>query len=167
MAHLERVLEDAQSPLHRLEHSLHPWVAFLVLPLFALFNAGVFLGGAGGESGLLNPITIGVFLGLLVGKPAGILAASWIATRSGIASLPQGVGWKEMAGAGVLAGIGFTMSLFVGGLAFEEGGSLVQAKLGVLSASVLAAALGLALLGWRSHTTPKDDPQEDPTRKHT
>ena len=167
VAHLERVLEDAQSPLHRLEHSLHPWAAFLVLPLFALFNAGVSLGGAGEGAGLLNPVTVGVFLGLLVGKPVGILAASWFATRLGIASLPQGVGWKEMTGAGILAGIGFTMSLFVGGLAFEEGVLLVQAKLGVLSASVLAAALGLVLLGWRPHTTPKDALQEDPTPKHT
>lgn len=168
VANLERVLEDAQSPLHRLEHSLHPWVAFLVLPVFALFNAGVSLGGAGGEAGLLNPVTVGVFLGLLVGKPLGILAASWLAIRTRIASLPQGVGWKEMTGAGILAGIGLTMSLFVGGLAFEEGGSLVQAKLGVLSASVIAAALGLALLGWRSRPTPKDVPQEeDLTRKHT
>lgn len=100
-----------------------------------------------GEAGLLNPITIGVFLGLLVGKPVGILAASWLATRLRIATLPQGVGWRGMAGAGTLAGIGFTMSLFVDGLAFGEGGGMLdQAKLGVLSASVLAAALGLALL---------------------
>lgn len=90
VANLERVLEDAQSPLHRLEHSLHPWVAFLVLPVFAFFNAGVSLAGAGGEAGLLNPITTGVFLGLLIGKPVGILAASWLATRLGIASLPAG-----------------------------------------------------------------------------
>ena len=162
VANLERVLENAQSPLHRLEHSLHPWVAFLVLPVFALFNAGVSLGGAGGEAGLLNPITAGVFLGLLIGKPVGILAASWLAIRLGIASLPVGVGWREMAGAGILAGIGFTMSLFVGGLAFgESGGMLDQAKLGVLCASVLAAVLGLALLGWRSRTG-----LEDAVRQH-
>jgi len=145
VANLERVLEDAQSPLHRLEHLLHPWVAFLVLPVFALFNAGVSLGGGGG---MLNSITAGVFLGLLVGKPVGVLLFSWLAIRLGWASLPQGVGWRSMAGAGLLAGIGFTMSLFVGGLAFEGGGMLDQAKLGVLSASILAAALGLAVLGW-------------------
>jgi len=145
VANLERVLEDAQSSLHRLEHLLHPWVAFLVLPVFALFNAGVSLGGGGG---VLNPVTVGVFLGLLVGKPVGVLVFSWLATRLGLASLPEGVGWPSMAGASFLAGIGFTMSLFVGGLAFEDGGLLDQAKLGVLSASVLAAVLGLALLGW-------------------
>ena len=145
VANLERVLENAQSSLHRLEHLLHPWVAFLVLPVFALFNAGVSLGGGGG---VLNPVTAGVFLGLLVGKPVGVLVFSWLATRLGLASLPEGVGWASMAGASCLAGIGFTMSLFVGGLAFEDGGLLDQAKLGVLSASVLAAVLGLALLGW-------------------
>ncbi|MBA3792046.1 MAG: Na+/H+ antiporter NhaA, partial [Rubrobacter sp.] len=143
VANLERVLEDAQSPLHRLEHLLHPWVAFLVLPIFALFNAGVSLGGGGG---VLNPITAGVFLGLLVGKPVGVLLFSWLAIRLGWASLPQGVGWRSMAGAGLLAGIGFTMSLFVGGLAFDGGEMLESAKLGILSASVLAAVLGLVLL---------------------
>ena len=147
---LEQVLENAQSPLHRLEHLLHPWVAFLVLPVFALFNAGISLGGGGG---VLTPVTTGVFLGLLVGKPVGVLVFSWLATRFGWASLPEGVGWHSMAGAGLLAGIGFTMSLFVGGLAFEEGGLLDQAKLGVLSASVLAAVLGLALLGWGARSS--------------
>jgi NhaA family Na+:H+ antiporter len=149
VANLERVLEDTQSSLHRLEHLLHPWVAFLVLPVFALFNAGVSLGGGGG---VLNPVTAGVFLGLLVGKPVGVLVFSWLATRLGLASLPEGVGWASMAGASCLAGIGFTMSLFVGGLAFEDGGLLDQAKLGVLSASVLAAVLGLALLGWAARS---------------
>ncbi len=150
VANLEQVLENAQSPLHRLEHLLHPWVAFLVLPVFALFNAGISLGGGGG---VLTPVTTGVFLGLLVGKPVGVLVFSWLATRFGWASLPEGVGWHSMAGAGLLAGIGFTMSLFVGGLAFEEGGLLDQAKLGVLSASVIAAVLGLALLGWGTRSS--------------
>lgn len=147
VANLERVLEDAQSPLHRIEHSLHPWVAFLVLPIFALFNAGVSLGGG---TSVLTPITAGVFLGLLLGKPIGVLIFSWLTTRLGWASLPEGVGWREMVGAGLLAGIGFTMSLFVGELAFEESGLLDQAKLGVLGASVLAAVAGVVLLGWRS-----------------
>jgi NhaA family Na+:H+ antiporter len=146
VANLERVLGNAQSPLHRLEHMMHPWIAFLVLPVFALFNAGVDLGGGS----VLNPITAGVFLGLLVGKPVGVLLFSWLSTRLGVASLPEGVGWRAMVGAGFLAGIGFTMSLFVGGLAFDGGGLLDQAKLGVLSASVLAAAAGVSLLGWRA-----------------
>jgi len=143
VANLERVLGDAQSPLHRLEHLMHPWVAFLVLPIFALFNAGVALGGGAGVTG---PVAVGVFLGLLLGKPLGVLAFSWLAIKTGMASLPQGVGWRAMTGAGLLAGIGFTMSLFVGGLAFDGGEMLESAKLGILSASVVAALLGLALL---------------------
>ena len=147
VANLERVLGDAQSPLHRLEHLMHPWVAFLILPIFALFNAGVALGGG---FGMARPVTLGVFLGLLLGKPLGVLGFSWLATRLGIASLPTGVGWREMAGAGLLAGIGFTMSLFVGGLAFDGGGMLASAKMGILAASVISAIAGLALLSWRS-----------------
>jgi NhaA family Na+:H+ antiporter len=142
VANLERVLEDAQSPLHRLEHSLHPWVAFLVMPVFALFNAGVSLAGGG----LANPVALGVLLGLLAGKPVGVLGFSWLATRLGWASLPQGIGWGAMAGVGLLAGIGFTMSLFIGTLAFKGSELLDQAKLGILAASVVAAASGLALL---------------------
>ncbi|MDQ3238162.1 MAG: Na+/H+ antiporter NhaA [Actinomycetota bacterium] len=143
VANLERVLGDAQSPLHRLERLMHPWVAFLVLPIFALFNAGVALGGGTGVTG---PVTVGVFLGLLLGKPLGVLAFSWLAIKTGMASLPEGVGWWAMTGAGLLAGIGFTMSLFVGGLAFDGGEMLESAKLGILSASVVAAVLGLVLL---------------------
>ncbi len=143
VANLERVLGDAQSPLHRLERLMHPWVAFLVLPIFALFNAGVALGGGTGVTG---PVTVGVFLGLLLGKPLGVLGFSWLAIKTGMASLPQGVGWRAMTGAGLLAGIGFTMSLFVGGLAFDGGEMLESAKLGILSASVVAAVLGLVLL---------------------
>ena len=155
VANLERVLEDAQSPLHRLEHSLHPWVAFLVMPVFALFNAGVSLTGGGG---LANPVALGVVLGLLLGKPIGVLGASWLAVRLGWASLPQGVGWGGMAGAGLLAGIGFTMSLFIGNLAFEGSGLLEDAKLGVLAASVVAAVLGLIVLG-RSGSSEGKNPR--------
>jgi NhaA family Na+:H+ antiporter len=143
VAHLERVLGKAQSPLHRLEHLLHPWVAFLVLPVFALFNAGVCLSG---ESSLSGSVALGILLGLLLGKPVGVLGFSWLATKLGIASLPEGVGWGAMTGAALLAGIGFTMSLFVAGLAFGEGGLLDEAKLGILVASAAAALLGLALL---------------------
>ncbi|MGI8911592.1 MAG: Na+/H+ antiporter NhaA [Rubrobacteraceae bacterium] len=150
VANLERVLGDAQSPLHRLEHLMHPWVAFLVLPIFALFNAGVALGGGASVTG---PVAVGVFLGLLLGKPLGVLAFSWLAIKTGMASLPEGVGWRAMTGAGLLAGIGFTMSLFVGGLAFEGGEMLESAKLGILSASVVAALLGLALL---ARASPRD-----------
>lgn len=148
VANLERVLGNAQSPLHRLEYLLHPWIAFLVLPIFALLNAGVGLGGGGA---LIESVALGVVLGLLLGKPLGVLAFSWLAIRLGLASLLQGVDWGAMVGAGLLAGIGFTMSLFVGGLTFEGSAELLdQAKVGVLAASVVAAVLGLALLGRRA-----------------
>ncbi len=154
VANLERVLEDAQSPLHRLEHSLHPWVAFVVMPVFALFNAGVSLTGGGG---LANPVALGVLLGLLVGKPVGVLGASWLAVRMGWSSLPQGASWGAMAGVSLLAGIGFTMSLFIGNLAFEGSTLLDGAKLGVLAASVVAAVAGLAILVWTGPSESKKD----------
>lgn len=154
VANLERVLEDAQSPLHRFEHSLHPWVAFVVMPVFALFNAGVSLTGGGG---LANPVALGVLLGLLVGKPVGVLGASWLAVRMGWSSLPQGASWGAMAGVSLLAGIGFTMSLFIGTLAFEGSTLLDAAKLGVLAASVVAAVAGLAILVWTGPSESKKD----------
>ncbi|WP_295817876.1 Na+/H+ antiporter NhaA [uncultured Deinococcus sp.] len=134
---LEDLLERAQSPLHRLEHALHPVVTFAVLPVFALMNAGVTVGAGG-----LGTVSLGVVLGLLLGKPLGVVGGAWLAVRAGVASLPRRVTWRHMVGAGILAGIGFTMSLFVSNLAFETGALLTQAKLGVLIASVLAAVLG-------------------------
>lgn len=137
---LEDLLERAQSPLHRLEHALHPLVTFAVLPVFALMNAGVTVTAGG-----LGTVSLGVVLGLLLGKPLGVVGGAWLAVRLGVASLPRRVTWPQMVGAGILAGIGFTMSLFVSTLAFEGGALLTQAKLGILIASVLAAVLGA---GW-------------------
>ena len=143
---LEQRIEESQSPGRRLERMLHPLVAFVILPLFALANAGISLGGVG-RADLLSPAALGASLGLLLGKPAGVLGASWVAVRCGLAALPRGVGWLHLAGVGALAGIGFTMSLFVAGLAFgEDAVSHRQAKLGVLAASVAAAVLGSLLL---------------------
>ena len=133
----------AQSPMHRLEHLLEPWMAYAVLPLFALFNAGVAVSYGG-----LSMVTLGVFLGLLLGKPLGILLSAWLAVRLGLAELPAGVGWSGLAGAGVLGGIGFTMSIFVAGLAFSDPATLDQAKLGVLAASVIAGGAGFVLLAF-------------------
>ncbi len=140
LEHLEAQAARAQSPLHRLEHLLHPWVAYGVLPVFAFVNAGVSLSELN-----LGPIALGAFLGLLLGKPAGILLFSYLAVRAGLARLPVGVGWNAILGAGAVAGIGFTMALFIAGLAFD-GAQLDQAKVGVLFASVVAALLGAALL---------------------
>jgi NhaA family Na+:H+ antiporter len=142
--HLENVIDRAQSPLHEYEHALQPWVAYGIMPVFALFNAGVTLGGEG--AGFANAVTLGAFLGLLVGKPVGITLFVAIAVVLGITRLPPGVGWAAIAGVGLLGGIGFTMALFIAMLAFGESPALDQAKIGVLSASVCAAVAGYLLL---------------------
>ena len=139
------MIDRRQSPLLDFEHALTPWVAFLIMPVFALFNAGVPLGGESG-GGFANPITLGAFLGLLVGKPVGITLFVAASTMLGITRLPAGVGWAALTGVGFLGGIGFTMALFIAMLAFGEGAVLDQAKIGVMAASVLAAILGYGLL---------------------
>lgn len=151
MSYIEEQAEDALSPLHRLEHLLQPWSAFFVVPVFALFNTGVTLGG-GVE--LANPVTLGIVAGLLLGKPVGILLASYIAVRLGWAGLPRGVNWGQMLSVGIVAGIGFTMALFIGSLAFDDAVAFDQARLGILAASLVAAIIGLATLALNTRTTP-------------
>jgi len=136
---------DAASPLQETEHKLHPWVAFMVLPVFAFANAGVSFEGIT-PAGLLEPIPFGIALGLLLGKPLGILALSYLAVRTGLARLPQDVDWLQLAGVGCLAGVGFTMSLFIGGLAFETSQQLNAVRLGVLAGSLLSGTLGFLIL---------------------
>ena len=138
---------ESHSPLRRLERDLHAPVAFAILPLFAFANAGVPLSGIG-IGALLEPVTLGIAAGLLAGKPIGVLLASWLTVRLGFARLPQGAGWGAMFGVSVLCGIGFTMSLFIGGLAFEGAASeyMVQTRLGVLFGSLACAIVGLAIL---------------------
>jgi Na+:H+ antiporter, NhaA family len=143
---IERASAAAQAPLAEIEHRLHPWVAFGIVPLFALANAGLDLRG-GTAAGPGNPVTLGILLGLVVGKPLGILALSWLSVRVGAASLPQGVGWGHVHGVAWLGGIGFTMALFVSGLAFGGDAELLNlAKVGVLGASVIAGTAGTLLL---------------------
>lgn len=140
---LESAAEDLQTPLTRLEHILHPWVAFFVMPVFALANAGVALGGG---ASLLDAVPLGIVLGLVAGKPVGILLSAWLAVRLGWAELPAGTGWTHLLGVGLLCGIGFTMSLFIAGLAFPTPELLDSAKLGILAASALAGVGGGLLL---------------------
>ncbi len=128
-----------------LEHALHPVQVWVILPLFALANAGVALGG-GAAAALANPISLGIVAGLVLGKPVGIVLLSWLAVRSGRGSLPDGVTWGQIVGVGCLAGIGFTMSLFIAGLAFADPGLVVSAKIGILTASLAAAIIGSFLL---------------------
>jgi NhaA family Na+:H+ antiporter len=150
---LETLCEQAQPPLIRLEHSLHGVVAFVIMPLFALANAGVTLGGQTLRAAVVSPITLGTMLGLLIGKPLGITVLAWLAVRFRIAALPSGVTWRMAAGAGVLGGIGFTMSLFIAGLALGGHELLDMAKVGVLTASLLAGLAGWFVL--RRATRPK------------
>jgi NhaA family Na+:H+ antiporter len=124
---------------------LHPWVAYLIVPLFALANAGVALDGDFGAV-VTEPVTLGVLLGLFVGKQVGITACTWLGVRSGLMSLPAGIGWRHIHGVACIAGIGFTMSLFIANLAFGEGQLLDDAKIGIFSASLLAGVLGYVLL---------------------
>jgi NhaA family Na+:H+ antiporter len=138
--------EDAASPLHQLEHALQPWVAFLIVPVFGFANAGVSFSGMSFES-LLNPVPLGVALGLFVGKQVGVFAFSWLVIRMDWADLPANATWAQFYGVALLCGIGFTMSLFIGLLAFPTSPELQDAtKLGVLLGSALSALTGAALL---------------------
>jgi len=134
------------SPLETAEHALHPWVAFLVLPAFAFVNAGVSLQGIGADS-LLHGVTLGIAAGLVAGKTIGIFGASWLLMRLTGARLPEGASWRQFMAVAVLCGIGFTMSLFIGDLAFDgEAGLETQVKIGVIGGSLVAAVLGVLLL---------------------
>jgi NhaA family Na+:H+ antiporter len=127
---------------------LHPFVVFFILPLFALFNAGVAIDG-GFVDGLLHPVSLGILSGLVLGKQIGITLFSWIAVKSGQADLPDGVTWLHIYGGACIAGIGFTMSLFVTELAFTDVTLLARAKVGILVASLVAAVWGAVLLQMR------------------
>ncbi len=136
---------DMRPPGLTLEHHLHPVMVFVILPLFALFNAGIaFDGGALGT--LARPVSLGIILGLVLGKPLGIVLFSWLAVLSGRAGLPEGVTWGQIVGAGLLAGIGFTMSLFISDLAFPGDRLVDEAKMGILAASLVAGAAGYIVL---------------------
>jgi Na+:H+ antiporter, NhaA family len=142
---LEEACEDVLAPLQKLEHQLHTWVAFAIVPIFALANAGVPLSLAGvSGSGLL--VVTGVLLGLVVGKPLGLVGVTWVLVRMGVTPLPEGVRWAHVVGAGCLAGLGFTMSLFIATLGFGESPLLEAAKIGILGASLISGVLGYTLL---------------------
>ena len=133
------------SPLHRLEHALDAPVAFFIVPLFGFANAGVYLGGIGLDE-FFSPMPLGIAAGLFLGKQLGIFAAVWLAVKAGFARRPRGATWLQIYGVALLCGIGFTMSLFIGGLAFPDPALIEEAKLGTLAGSVLAAVVGYTLL---------------------
>ena len=138
---IRHAAREGASPLARLETALHPVVAFVIMPLFALANAGV----AVNVTRAGDPISLAVVAGLVIGKPVGVLLFSWAAVRLGVARMPTGVGWGMLLGGGCLAGIGFTMSIFIATLALD-GSDLEAAKLGILGGSLVSGILGMSLL---------------------
>ena len=143
---IETSCERVLTPLQRFEHGLHPWVAFFIIPIFALANAGVTLAGLDIFGALFSPISLGIIIGLFIGKQFGIFVFSYFAVKLKLASLPAEVNWKNLYGAGVLAGIGFTMSLFIAGLAFADPALLDLSKIGVLTGSLLSGIVGYIYL---------------------
>jgi NhaA family Na+:H+ antiporter len=154
---LEQAAEHVQAALARFEHAVHPWVTYGILPLFALANAGVRV--VGGEATVwAGSLTIGIVLGLVIGKQIGITMFAWLAVRLRVAELPADVDWREVWGTAWLGGIGFTMSLFIANLAFADAAMLASSKLAILAASILSALGGWLILsavaGTRSHPEP-------------
>ena len=146
---------EAVSPLARTEHALLPWTSFVILPLFALANAGVELSAQAIRDSATGAVGVGIFLGLVLGKPLGVAVGSFVATRSGLGRLPDGVGWGDLAGMGFTAGIGFTVALFIAELAFPEGPLLEQAKIAILVASLVAGIVGYLVLRIATSAIPQ------------
>ena len=143
---IESSCRNILTPLQRFENGLHPWVAFLIIPLFALSNAGVSLSGLSFLEALLSEVSLGIIIGLFIGKQVGIFGFSFLAVKLKLASLPEGINWKNLYGAGILTGIGFTMSLFIAGLAFKDPALLDLSKIGVLTGSIISGVLGFLFL---------------------
>ena len=137
--------EEVQSPLHRFEHALHPYVAFLIMPIFAMANAGVRIEG-NILNALFSPVGLGVSLGLILGKQIGIFSFVWIAVKTKLAALPKNVSWGMIYGTTWLCAIGFTMALFIASLAFTSNEQLIISKIAILFASTLSAVVGLIVL---------------------
>lgn len=147
---------EAHSPLKKLEHDIHPWVMFGVMPLFGFASAGVHL--TGGPEILLRPLPLAILLGLFLGKQIGIFGAVWLAVKTGLADKPRGSNWLQIYAASILCGIGFTMSLFIAALAFPGDAALVdEAKIGILAGSLLSALAGFALLRVTSAAVPDEE----------
>jgi NhaA family Na+:H+ antiporter len=156
---MEQASQAVQTPLARIEHALLKPVAFLVVPFFALANAGVDL-RSGASSSLQSPVAWGIVVGLVIGKPAGILLASWVAIKTGLSTLPSGATLSHVVGVGVLCGIGFTMSLFVANLAFpDQGHDMAAAKIGILAASLISGIIGGAIIARSGGQTRQTAPR--------
>jgi NhaA family Na+:H+ antiporter len=146
LSQLDQLLRGTDSIAERLERSIHPWVCFLVLPLFALASAGVSLSVGQLKMAISSPIALGIFLGLVAGKAIGIFMFAFIAVRSKIATMADGLTWSGIFGVGILAGVGFTVALFITGLSFEEETLVADSKVAVLAASLAAGSIGYIFL---------------------
>jgi NhaA family Na+:H+ antiporter len=146
LAQMEDLSHGTEAALDRLARKLHSWVSFGVVPLFALANAGVSVSGDTLTAASSSPVTLGILCGLVIGKPAGITLLVWLAVKLRLCQLPSGAAWSHVVGVGMLGGIGFTVSLLIGALAYEDGGLIGEAKLGVLAASLTAGVAGFAFL---------------------
>jgi NhaA family Na+:H+ antiporter len=144
-----------EPPLDRLQRNLHPWVSFGIVPLFAFTNAGISLDSIHPKT-IFDPVFLGVLLGLLFGKPLGIFFFSWMAVRSHLAMLPRGVSWAQLHGVSWLGGIGFTISIFISGLAFQRSDEDATARIAIFCASTLAAIIGVTLLKGRANRMDRD-----------
>jgi NhaA family Na+:H+ antiporter len=156
LADIAEEAHESAATLYRMEHAIHPWVAFLVLPVFAFANAGIPIPTVSPADLLGHPLPLGIILGLFVGKQVGITGFTWLAVRSGLGALPEGARWKTLWGGSLLAGIGFTMSIFIASLAFEDYDALGLAKIGIVVGSLLSAVAGILVLRM---TAPSADPE--------
>jgi len=154
---LESATEQVQAPMQKMEHNLHPWVAFAIVPIFALANAGVSIGD-NLDDALTSSLSFGIIAGLVLGKQIGITLVSWLLVRSGLSVLPEGVTWRHIYGAACLAGIGFTMSLFIADLAFLDEQRLAIAKIGILAASIVAGIMGYVLIRLATRSQSEEPP---------
>ena len=143
---IEELTRESSGPLQRVEHFLAPWSVFVVIPIFAVANAGVQLTGDAIEGALASSVAWGIAIGLVVGKFVGVLLFAWLAVRLGLAVKPDPISWPQVAGVSALAGIGFTVAIFIAGLAYDDESLVEEAKIAILVASIIAAVLGAALL---------------------
>ncbi len=146
LTELAEEAHGSSAPLYRMEHAIHPWVVFFVLPVFAFANAGIAFPSVAPREVMGHPLTLGIILGLFVGKQVGITGATWLAVKLGLGELPSGGRWRTLWGGSLLAGIGFTMSIFIASLAFVDPASLDLAKIGVVVGSLVSAVLGIVVL---------------------
>jgi len=146
LAEVAEEAHESAATLYRMEHAIHPWVAFLVLPIFAFANAGISIPAVSPTDLLAHPLPLGIIVGLFVGKQLGITGFTWLAVRVGLGALPEGARWRTLWGGSLLAGIGFTMSIFIASLAFMDGDTLDLAKIGIIVGSLLSAVVGIVVL---------------------